>query len=136
MMETLDYLVLSHKSLKLTQDEMVEQIIEESLFLKLGGDDRKRENNVYKLTLEIHKTLSPTTCSGKSMNKDSDILLMNNIFSDSGYKCDEDKSLKRKKVFSIDLPETVVEYENKELNLPSVEIEDEQIEEQLYWRRN
>ena len=72
----------------------------------------KLRDSIYNTTDEIHKALSSTGYTSKSMKKDSDILMMNKIQNDIGNTGICDKSSKRKKFLLIDLPKKVVEIEN------------------------
>ena len=71
---------------------------------------------IIKITPETHKSLSPTGYTGKTMKKDSDILMMNNIINDIGYTGDVNKKAKRENFLLIGLPKKVAEIENKELS--------------------
>ena len=70
---------------------------------KMGGDAIRMKDNVYELTPEIHKALSPTSCNGENMKKDGDILMINNIINDIGYTGIGDKKSKRENFLLIDL---------------------------------
>ena len=69
--------------------------------------------NDYELIPEIYKALSYTGYTGNTMEKESDILMMNNIIRDLGYTGDGDKPSKRKTFFTKTLPKLVEEIQNK-----------------------
>ena len=48
--------------------------------ITLGGDKLRIRGNDYELTPEIYKALSYTGYTGNTMKKESDILMMNNIY--------------------------------------------------------
>ena len=62
----------------------------------LGAEKIQINDNIHDLNTEIYKALSSTSCTGKTMKNDSDILMMNNIIKDLGYTglCDR-KSYRR-----------------------------------------
>ena len=54
--------------------------------IKALGDDRIRiNNNYYYLTSERYKALSSTSYTRKTMKKQNDIVMMNNIIRDLGH---------------------------------------------------
>ena len=73
-------------------------------FQVVGWNSLKVRDSVYNLIYEIHKALSSTGQTCKSMKKDSDISMMNNIKNGSGYAGDGDKSSKCKFFFLTELP--------------------------------
>ena len=56
----------------------------------------EKKDTEHELTPELYKALSLTGYPGKSMKKDSDVLLMNGIKNNLGYKSIGDKSSKQK----------------------------------------
>ena len=66
-----------------------------SVVMKLG--DKEYDSNP-----EIHKALSSTGCTGKTMKKDSDILLITTTKIDLIYTSIGKKLSKPKKIFQID----------------------------------
>ena len=79
----------------------------------LGGDKLRIRDNDYELTPEIYKALSFTGYTGKSMKKESDILMMSNFINDLGYKGFGDRESKRKTLFTKFLPKFVAKIQNK-----------------------
>ena len=67
----------------------------------LGGDKLRIRDNVYELTPEIYKALSYTGYTGKSMQNENDISMLNNIIGDLGYTVVGDRDSKRKRIFTI-----------------------------------
>ena len=49
------------------------------LFYTLGGDRIRINDYIYDITPEIHKALSSTSYTGKTMKNEMDILMMKNI---------------------------------------------------------
>ena len=68
----------------------------------MGGVVMKTGDNEYDSNPEIHKALSSTGCTGKTMEKDSDNLLINTIKNDLLYTGIGEKSTKPKNIFQID----------------------------------
>ena len=85
-------------------------------FHTLGGDRKRLIDKIYDITPEIHKALSSTSNTGKTMKNENDILLMNNIIRDQGYTGRGDRHSKRKTFFTITLPELVDDIQNKILD--------------------
>ena len=79
----------------------------------LGGDGIQINDNIYDLTLEIHKALSYTAYTGQTMKNENDILMMNNIITDLGYTGIGDEQSKRKTFLTVTLPNLVEEIQNK-----------------------
>ena len=66
----------SSKSLRIKQyNSDTAAILGETIQI-LGGNKIKIGDNIYNLTSDIHKVLSSTSHNGKTMKKNSDILLM------------------------------------------------------------
>ena len=79
----------------------------------LGGDRMQIKDNIYDLTPEIYKMLSDTGYTGKSLKKESDILMMNNIIRDIGYTGVGDYPSKRVIFLKTKPPKLVEEIQNK-----------------------
>ena len=79
----------------------------------LGGDRIQIKDNIYDLTPEIYKALSYTGYDGKTMKKENDILMLNNIINDLGYTGIGDIKSKRKIFLTEKLPKLVEEIQNK-----------------------
>ena len=105
--------MISHNSLKNTQDEFCQANTLGLLIQKSGGDRIRMNQNVYDLTAEISKALSSTSYTGKTMKVQSDILMMDNIIRDLGYTGIGDRGSNRKTFFTKLLPKIVDEYQNK-----------------------
>ena len=73
----------------------------------LGGEKLRIDDNIYELSLEIHKTLSSTGYSAKTVKNEKDILMMNNFINVLGYAGIGDKPSRRKTFFTITLPKIV-----------------------------
>ena len=89
-------LLTSRNSLINFQDEFGQRNFLGFPFQILGGDKIKLNNNNYDLTPEIYEALSSTSCTGKTMKNENDILMMGNIINDSSYTDNGDKSSERK----------------------------------------
>ena len=77
----------------------------------LGGDKKRIRDTDYELTPANYKVLSLTGYTGKILNNESDISLMNNIMNDSGYVGDRHS---KRKIFSTKvLPKTFADIQNK-----------------------
>ena len=72
--------------------------------LIFDGDSMKIKDNVFERTPEIHKALSSTGYTGKTMKNENDILMMNNILSHVKYTGIGDRTSNRKTFFTIELP--------------------------------
>ena len=70
-------------------------------------------HNDYELTPQVCKTLCYTGYTGKNMKKKNDILMMINIIRDQDYTGIGDRPSNRKNLFTITLPKTVEEIQNK-----------------------
>ena len=79
----------------------------------LGGDKLRIRDNDYELDPEICKALSYTGYTGKSMTKENDILMMNNIINDLGYTGVDDRHSKRKIFFTKPLAKLVEDIQNR-----------------------
>ena len=79
----------------------------------LGGDRIRINDNIYDITPEIHKALSSTSYTGKTMKNENNILKMNNIVGDLGDTGKGDRQSNRKTFFTKTLPNLVEEIENK-----------------------
>ena len=79
----------------------------------LGGDRIQIKDNIYDLTPEIYKALSYTGYTGKTMQNENDILMLNFIIRDLGYTGLRDYPTKRKTIFTITLPKLVEKIQNK-----------------------
>ena len=93
--EKLRSLMRSKNSLRIEQDDSGRATILGIPIQVVGINSLKLRDFIHNLTHEVHKALSSTGFSGKSMKKDSDFLLMNNIENDLGYTSEGDKSSKR-----------------------------------------
>ena len=62
---------------------------------------------------EIYKTLSYTGYDGRTMKKENDILMLNNIIRDLGYTGIGDNKSKRKTFLTKSLPKLVEEIQNR-----------------------
>ena len=114
MKNTLSKLMSSKNSLKKDQDERTGGAsLNGTPILILGGDSWKKKDNVYEITPEYHKALSPTGYSGETMKSENEISVMNNILRDINYTGRGDRDSKRKKFFTIELPKRVNEIQNK-----------------------
>ena len=78
-------LMHSHKSLKITQDELGRANILGVPIQLSGADTIKIKEKNYELTPELYKSLSYATYHGKTMKNEKKILMMNNITKDLGY---------------------------------------------------
>ena len=112
MRTTLQKLMCSLNSLKINPSPSGATILGVPIYT-LGGDKLRIRDNDYELTPEIHEALSFTGYTGKSMKKESDILMMSNILSDLGYTGIGDRESKRKTFFTKTLPKLVEKIQNK-----------------------
>ena len=112
MTKTLGRLMSSASSLKIKSSPSGATILEVPI-ITLGGDKLRIRNNDYELTPEIYKALSYTGYTGKTMKKESDILMMNNTIKDLGYTGIGDKKSNRKTFLTITLPKLVNDIQNK-----------------------
>ena len=81
-------------------------------------------DNDYELTPEKYKTLSSTGYTGKSMKKESDILLMSINLNDLGYTGIGDRESKTKRFFTKTLPKLVEKIQNKTFDDNTDEFDD------------
>ena len=79
----------------------------------LGGDRTQIKDNIYDLTPEIYKALSYTGYTGKTMENENDILMINIIIRDLEYTGIADYISKRKTFLTITLLKLVGEIQNK-----------------------
>ena len=112
MTKTLGRLMSSANSLKITASHSGPTINGVSIYT-LGGDRMQIKDDINDLTPEIYKALSNTGYTGKTMKNENDILMMYNIIKDLGYKGDNDRYSKRKKIFTKTLPKLVEDIQNK-----------------------
>ena len=117
MKNTIGELMSSKNSSKTNQDERTGGAsINGTPVLIIGGDSMKIKDNVYEMTPEIHKALSPTGYTGETMKSENDISMMNNILGDVNHTGIRDRTLNRKTFFTIQLPKKVNEIQNKTFN--------------------
>ena len=109
---TLGKLMSSLNSLKLKSSPFGATILGVPIYT-LGGDKVRIHDNDYELTPEIYKALSSTGYTGKSMKKESDILMMSNILNELSYTGIGDRESKRKTFFTITLPKLIEKNQNK-----------------------
>ena len=112
MTKTLGRLMSSLNSLKIKASPSGPTILGIPIYT-LGGDRIQIKDNIYDLTPEIYKALSYTGYDGKTMKKENDILIMNNIIRDLGYTGIGDIKSKRKIFLTEKLPELVDEIQNR-----------------------
>ena len=112
MTKTLGSLMSSPTSLRITANAFGPETLGVPVYT-LGGDKLRIRDTDYELTLEIHKALSSTGYTGKSMKNESDILMMSNIIDHLGYTGIGDRDSKRKTFFTKTLPKLVDEIEKK-----------------------
>ena len=111
-METLDALMNSKKTSKLTQDGSGRASVMGNPIHTLGGDRKRINDNIYDLTPEIYKALSSTSYTGRTMKNENDALMMNNIIRDLGYTGRGDRQCNRKTFFTSKLPRLVEDIQN------------------------
>ena len=112
MTKTLASLMSSSNSLKIKSSPSGALILQVPIYT-LGGDRIRINDNIYDITPEIHKALSSTSYTGKTMKNENDIVMRNNIIRDLGYTGKGDRQSNRKTFFTITLPKLVEENENK-----------------------
>ena len=95
MTQTLGSPLSSSSSLKIKSSPSGATILGVPIYT-LGRDKLRIRDNNYELTPEVYKDFSHTGYSGKTMKKENDILMMNNIIRDLGYTDIGDRSSKRK----------------------------------------
>ena len=87
-------------SLKLNKDkDDILKILCTSIHV-LGGDKIQVNNNIYEFTPEIHKALSNSSYTGKSMRDINDTTTLYNFSSDIGYDGHGDHKTSQRKYFS------------------------------------
>ena len=111
---TLGKLMSSLNSLKRKSTPSGSTILGVPIYM-LGDDKLRIRDNVYELTPEIYRALSSTGYTGKSMKKESDILMMSNILTEFGYTGIGDRESKRKTFFTKTIPKFVEKVQNKTL---------------------
>ena len=112
MTTTLRKLISSLNSLKIKPDPSGATILGVPVYT-LGGDKLRIRDNDYDLTPEIYKALSFTGYTGKSMKKESGILMMSKVLKDLGYISIGDRDWKRKTFFTKTLPKVIEKIQNK-----------------------
>ena len=115
MTKTLGSLISSSDSLKRKSSPSGATILG-VLIYTLGGDKLRIRDSGYQLTSESYKALSYKGFIGKTMKKENDFLMMNNIKRDLGYTGIGDRPSKRKTFFTITLPKSVEDIQNKTFN--------------------
>ena len=113
MRQMLGSLMNSRSFLKITQDDS-----NGAFFLGVpiqisGADTIKTNENIYELTPERYKALSPTTYTSNTMKNEEDFLMMYNILRNLGYTGIGDKKSNRKTFFTVLLPKLVDEFQNR-----------------------
>ena len=130
MTKTLDSLMSSSNFLKIKPSFPGATILGVPIYF-LGGDKMRINDSFCDLSPEIHKALSATGYSGKTMENKNEISLMKKISNESNYTGIGDKSWKIKTFFTITLPKLLKCFRNKtfdELINDSDNIEGERIE--------
>ena len=112
MTKTLGRLMSSANSLKIKSTPSGATILGVPINT-LGGDRIQIKGNIYDLTPEIYKALSYTGYDGKSMKKENDILMLNNIIRVLGYTGNGGSKSKRKTFLTETLPYSVEEIQNR-----------------------
>ena len=97
MLQMLGSLMNSRNYLKITQDEFGQYKYFRYSYSNTTGDRTKTKDNVYDSTSEISKAFFSTSCNGKTMKLESDLLMMYYIINDLSYTGMGDKSSKRNK---------------------------------------
>ena len=116
MMETLRRLMNSKNSLKKIQDDEGRASISGTPIYALGRERIQINDKIYDLTAEIHKALSSTSYTGRTMKNDNDILMMNSNKNDLSCTGIGDKPSKRKTFFTKTLPKLVKEHQSETLD--------------------
>ena len=111
MTNTLGRLMSSPNSLRIKSSPFGASILGVTIYT-LGGDNLRIRHTDYELTPEIYKALFYTGYTGKTMNNENDILMMNNIINDLGYTGDGDRDSKRKTFSTKILPKLVEQFQN------------------------
>ena len=97
--DTFNSLKNINNSLKLNKDEDNNYSILKSVIKPLGGDKILVNDNIYEFTPEIHKALSKSTFTGKSMKDLNDRKTLYNFLTDIGYNIQNNDENKSKKNF-------------------------------------
>ena len=98
--DTFKSLVISTSSIKLNQDKDGNLSILGAPLISLGGDKVQVYHNIYEFTPEIHKALSNSSYTGKSMKNEKDKRNLYNFLVDIGYAGRGDEKTKQKKFFT------------------------------------
>ena len=97
---TFESLENTTNSLKLNKDEYNNYSILKSAIKPLGGDKiLVNDSNIYEFTPEIHKALSKSSYTGKSMKNENVKKNLYNFLTDIGYNGDGDQQTSQKKFF-------------------------------------
>ena len=98
--DTFESLKEAPSSLKINNDEEGNLSILDTPIKSLGGDKiLVNDSNIYEFTPEIHKALSKSSYTGKSMKNENDRKNLYNFLRDIGYNGDGDKQTSHKKLF-------------------------------------
>ena len=109
---TLGKLMSSLNSLKIKSNPSGATIVGIPIYT-LGGDKLRIRDNDYEITPELYEALSYTGYTGKSMKKESDILMMSNISKELGYTGIGDRGSKGETFFTKTLPKLLEKIQNK-----------------------
>ena len=112
MTKTLSFLISSSNSLKIKSSFSGATILGVPIFT-LGGDGMGINDNIYNIIPEIHKVLSSTSYTGRTMKNENDVLLRKNNIRDLGYTGRGDRQSNRKSFSTITLPKLVDVIQNK-----------------------
>ena len=85
MQDTIESLKDDNSSVKLNEDEDGNMTILNTPIKILGGDKVRANDNIYEFNNEIHKALSKSTFTGKSMRNYDDRWTLYNFLKDIGY---------------------------------------------------
>ena len=96
---TFNSLENTSSSLKLNKDEDDNYSILNSVIKALGGDKILVNGNIYEFNPEIHKSLSRSNYTGKSMKNENDKKTLNNFLTDIGYNGNIDHQTNQTKIF-------------------------------------
>ena len=114
MKNTIGKLMSSKNSLKVDQDERTGGASINGIpLLIFGGNSMKTKDNVYEITPEIHKALSSTGYTGKTMKSENDILMMNIILRDVKYTSLRDRTSNTKTFITVELPKGSMKFKTK-----------------------
>ena len=101
LQDTFKSLYETSNSLKLNKDNDDNLSILGTPIKSLGGDKiLVNDNNIYEFTPEIHKALSKSFYTGKSMRNENDRITLYNFLTDIGYNGDRDEQTSQKKFFT------------------------------------